>query len=90
MNAMPHSTNRNCTHSYLLPPRLEKDANYLLKGQKLHDTQIYTRVEAKTAFVRSKGLIKLHTKSTIYMSLPLVIYPGHSEDYNSLWFHQSL
>ena len=62
----------------------------LLKAQELHDTLIYGRMEAKATLVGADGTGELHTISTVYLNLSLIIDPGYAERDHAIRLSQTL
>ena len=62
----------------------------LLEAEELDNAQIYGRVEAKAALVRSDRTVELYTETIVDLYLALIIYPGNAEEDGSLGCGQTL
>jgi len=52
----------------------------LLKGQKLQNPQIHTRMKPKSPFVRTNSTVHFNAKTAIDLNLPFIIHPGNAKD----------
>ena len=57
----------------------ERVLERLLEREELHDTQVHTRVETDTAFVRTDGAVHLNTETAVDLHLTLIVHPRHTE-----------
>ena len=62
----------------------------LLEAEELDDAQVYGRVEAKAALVRSDRAVELDTETVVDLNLTLVIDPRNAEEDGSLRGGQTL
>lgn len=51
----------------------------LLKAEELENGQVHGRVQTETALVGAQGRVELHTVSTVYLDLALVVLPHDAE-----------
>ena len=62
----------------------------LFEAQELQNTQVYRRVETKTAFIRANSTVELHAIADVHLHLALVIDPGHTESGDALRLYDAL
>ncbi|SCI61960.1 Uncharacterised protein [uncultured Clostridium sp.] len=63
---------------------------YLFKAQEFDNTKIYGRMETQSALVGSDCTVKLYAKTSVYLNLSLIVYPGNAEHNLSFRIRQSL
>ena len=47
-------------------------------------------METDTALVRTNGVVELYAVTQVYLYLTFIVYPGHFECKDAVWFNQSL
>ena len=62
----------------------------LLKAQELQDGQIDGGMETNTAFIRTNGVVELHTIPQVGLHLAFIVYPCHTESKDTVGLHQTL
>ena len=74
-----------------LPPPIGRPVReFLLEAQEFDNAEIYGRMEAQAAFVRSDCGVELYTESTVDMDLSVVVHPRNTENNLTLRFGEAL